>query len=498
MADFKMPGFPDTPAKRAYQVIISRLEGDRISDLKYRERLFQLVEKGIGGFILFGGTRQEIKPFIADLQSRSGIPLFIASDIERGVGQQVTGMTSFSSQMAFAAAIDRTRDEDAKLLQDSIEAIASEARDIGINMPLIPVLDVNRDPDNPIICTRAFSDDPGLTSWFGSRYIQILEKNGLISCAKHFPGHGDTATDSHIELPVIRKTSGQLMDTDITPFRRAIEASVGSIMVGHLSIPSFDTRPASLSRKIMTDLLRDYLGFKGLVLTDALNMHALREFGNLGVECLKAGADILLHPDDPDAMAFELISALDDKRLDPAIIESAVGKIIHFKAQMGNAIVPGPDFGKNALLSKKISQRAITLIKDPQALLPIRDTRRFHVIFGGESGHFSNSPLRDLPKNPENSDLLLIALFTSVSAWRGSSGISYEERLRLASLISNSKRSIVVSFGSPYVLRYFRDADVLLAAYDPTVQAQEALLNCLCGTAPFTGRLPVQMPEVQP
>jgi beta-glucosidase-like glycosyl hydrolase len=183
---------PDSAKKSVYQVIISRLEGARISELEYRQRQIELVEKGIGGFILFGGVREEIKPFITELQSLSRIPLLIAADIERGAGQQVRGMTSFPSQMAFAAAIIRDKGEYLDLLRQAIEAIAAEARDIGINMPLIPVLDVNRNPDNPIICTRAFSDDPELTGWFGSRYIEILESKGLISCAKHFPGHGDT------------------------------------------------------------------------------------------------------------------------------------------------------------------------------------------------------------------------------------------------------------------------------------------------------------------
>jgi beta-N-acetylhexosaminidase len=498
MVESRMPVSPDTPEKKAYQAIISRLDGERISDPQYRQRLFQLIEKGICGFILFGGTKEQIKPFIVEMQTRSQIQLFIASDIERGVGQQVRGMTSFPSQMAFAAAIDRAKEEDEYLLQKSIEAIASEARDIGINMPLIPVLDVNRNPDNPIICTRAFSDDPGLTAWFGSEYIEILERNKLISCAKHFPGHGDTSTDSHIALPVIGKTRGDLMDIDIVPFRDAIETGASSIMIGHLSVTAFDTRPASLSRKIITGLLRDDLGFKGLVLTDALNMHALTEFGDVGLECLKAGADILLHPDDPDATANELLSALEEKRLNHCILESAVNRIIEAKAKLVSAISPSPDFRKHKVLSETISQRAITLVKNTQTLLPLRDSVGVRVILGGESKHFDNSPLKTSLPHFVDADILLIALFTSVSAWKGSSGISDEERRKLSALISNAKKSIVVSFGSPYVLRYFRDADALIAAYDPTVQAQEAVINCLRGTTPFTGKLPVQIPEVQP
>ena len=493
----KMLLFPDGPAKFAYQVIISRLDGEKISNPEYRRRQLKLIEKGIGGFILFGGKRNQIKPFIAEMQSRARIPLLIASDIERGAAQQVDGTTAFPSQMAIAAAVDPSLEEDTDLLVRLIGAIAAEAKDIGINMPLIPVLDVNTDPDNPIICTRAFSDKPGLTAWFGTRYIEVLERNSLISCPKHFPGHGATSTDSHISLPVIRKTRDDLMDTDIKPFQKAIDAGTSSVMIGHLSVPALDARPASLSRKIITGFLREELGFRGLVLTDALNMHALKEFRDVGTECLRAGADILLHPEDPDATADELFSAFKEKRLEPGIIEAAVTRIIEAKSRLDIEIPAEPDFKEHALLSKTISRKAVTLLKNAPGVLPLRDPSGMRVIFGGEAMLFDNSPLKSALPYSHVSDTLLVALFTSVAAWKGSSGISDEECRKLSGLISGAKKSVVVSFGSPYVLRYFGDADVLIAAYDPTVQAQEAVIKCLLGAAPFTGRLPVQMPEVQ-
>ena len=496
-----VPAFPDSVEKRVYQVIISRLDGVRISEAQYRQRQFELIEKGIGGFILFGGVREEIKLFIAEMQSRSRIPLFIASDIERGVGQQVEGMTDFASQMAFAAAVDRSKEEDVDILHQAIEAISAEAKHIGINMPLIPVLDVNRDPDNPIICTRAFSDDPATAGWFGSRYIKTIEGQGVISCAKHFPGHGDTSTDSHISLPVIRKTKDNLMDVDISPFRAAIEAGVSSIMIGHLSLPAMDPRPASLSRKIITDLLRDELQFQGLVLTDALNMHALREFGDAGLECFKAGTDILLHPDDPDATANTLLSALEENRLYHNVLDTALKRIIKAKKRLRREATAAIDLETHSVLSESISQRAVTLVKYSAGLLPIGDFGKVHVIFAGEIKHFETSPLIDLTVHTRNAtadDILLIALFTSVAAWKGSSGISTDERERLTGLIRGAAHSVVVSFGSPYVLRYFKDADVLIAAYDPSVQAQKVVMKCLRGEAPFAGRLPVHIPEVSP
>ena len=502
----KSIGKPGTSRQKAYQVIISRLDGLRISELSYREKQFELVDKGIGGFILFGGSRAELKSFISELQARSRIQLLIASDIERGVGQQVEGLTSFPSQMAFAAGFDLSQKTDTELLVRAIRAIAGEAADMGINMPLIPVLDVNKNPDNPIICTRAFSDDPAMVSRFGSIYIRTLEEAYLISCAKHFPGHGDTSTDSHISLPEIRKTRDALFDSDIAPFKNAIETGVGSIMMGHLSVPAFDERPASLSHRITTTLLKEGLGFTGLVLTDALNMHALREFGDAGLECLKAGADILLHPDDPDATASALLSAMQEKRLDPDILDAAVKRILEAKAYLVGRATEEIDLKNNSLLSKTISQRAVTLIKDTSGLLPLADSKAVCTIFAGDDKYFSTSAFASLRApsiaaenlNVMSDEVILIAIFTSVAAWRGSSGISNEERNRLTNLIAKAKKSIVVSLGSPYVLRYFKDADVLIAAYDPTLQAQEAVINCLCGASPFTGRLPVHISEVAP
>jgi beta-N-acetylhexosaminidase len=497
-------GMPCSSQEKAYQVIISRLDGLRTGELSYRKEQLELVDKGIGGFILFGGRRAELKSFIDELQDRSRIHLFIASDIERGVGQQVEGLTSFPSQMAVAAGFDLSQKADTELLVQAIRAVADEAADTGINMPLIPVLDVNRNPDNPIICTRAFSDDPDMVAQFASIYIKTLEGAGLISCAKHFPGHGDTSTDSHISLPEIRKTKNGLLDSDITPFRSAIKAGVGGIMIGHLSVPAFDARPASLSHRIITGLLKEELGFTGLVLTDALNMHALREFGDAGLECLKAGADILLHPDDPDAAASALLSALKEKRLDLGILDAAVKRILETKAGLIRRAPEEFDLNNHSLLSKTISQRAVTLIKDTTGLLPLADTKAVRTIFAGDDKYFRSSPFTSFRDpslaggnlNVTSDEVLLIVVFTSVAAWRGSSGISNEERNRLTELIAKAKKSIVVSFGSPYVLRYFREADVLIAAYDSTIQAQEAVINCLFGDHPFSGKLPVQIYEV--
>lgn len=499
---------PNTLEKKLYQTIISRLDTDGIHKDAYRKKVFSLIKKGIGGFIIFGGGSEpqrgaespgEIRRFISEMQSASDIPLFIASDIERGVGQQIKGASAFPCQMAVSAAINKNKPKDIRILKHALTAIGEEAKDIGINMPLIPVMDVNQNPDNPIISTRAFSDNPKDVSWFGIKFINILQGMGLICSAKHFPGHGDTSIDSHIQVPVIKKSYRDLMKTDIFPFRSAIKAGVKSIMVGHLSVPAIDLKPSSLSRKIITGLLREKLGFKGLVLTDALNMGAIRDMKDVSLECIKAGADILLHPPDANHTVKELMRAIKEKRLDVSEIDVSVSRILRVKGGCEVSRTPAEWVATPCPLSSYITQMSITLIKKRGITLPI--PKKTPLIFAGDSESFETSPLRDYFRVIDLSGIsttddigyktVIFAIFTSIKAWKGISGISNEERKLISKLMRKVKNSIVISFGSPYVLRDFGKADMLVAAYEATEQAQMAVIRCLKGEMDFKGRLPI-------
>jgi len=524
---------PDTLEKKIYQLIIGRFNGDGIHSESYQKKIFELVKQGIGGFIVFGGKKDEIRYFIDEIQSISETPLFISSDIEHGVGQQIQDNTIFPCQMAVAAAIDKERPEDVSILESAIKAVADEAKDIGINMPLIPVLDVNQNPDNPIICTRAFSDNPEYVAWFGSQYIRILENSGLISCAKHFPGHGDTALDSHILLPVINKSYEDLMSVDILPFKKAINTGVSSIMIGHLSTPSIDYKPASISKKMITNILRTELGFEGVILTDALNMNALKNIEDVPVKCIKAGADILLHPVDVDLTVEELLYAVESKELTEEQIDAALNRILKTKIKLQDTTTPrsplvkgelkggGVDYQRHKMLSSQVTDMSVTLVKNTPGLLPILDENKIHVVFAGDDKFFESSPFRDYFKNVSiindsnppsppfekggqegilketklrlSDGIVIFAVFTGIAAWKGSSGIDDDEKNRINELIRNAKNSIVISFGSPYVLRHFQEADVLIAAYEATEMAQKAVLKCLTGEIDFKGRLPVKL-----
>jgi beta-N-acetylhexosaminidase len=488
-----------------YPLLISRLDGDRVGEAPYESRILELTAKGIGGFIVFGGRKEEVKSFVRKVQGLAETPLFIASDIERGVAQQVSGYTPFPCQMAAAAAIERDGPDDMVLLSNAVKTVIYEAKDAGINMPLIPVLDVNQDPDNPIICTRAFSDSPETTAWFGDAYIRLLEEAGLFSCAKHFPGHGDTSKDSHIQLPVIKKSFEALAKTDLAPFKKAIEAGVSCVMVGHLVVSAVDAGPASLSEKIINGLLREELGFEGLVLTDALNMHALKGIENVPARSLKAGADILLHPDDPDLTVRELVSSLKSKEISGEDIEAASFRISRAKKKIREIGTEAIDWRRHRELSAEITERSITLVKDTPGILPLSGRDKVSAVFAGDEKYFKSSPLNSLCESIAHSkkpmlppvasaeEIRVFAVFTSVSAWKGSSGIDKAEQERINRSIREAGRSVVISFGSPYILRHFRDADVLIAAYEPTEQAQNAVIRCLGGSLKFQGRLPVRL-----
>ncbi len=494
--------YRDELNRKLYQLIIRRIDGPMAVNAEYRDKIFEHIDSGIGGFIFFGGAACELKPFIKVLRSKADIPLFIASDIERGVGQQIDDYTALPCQMALSSAVGFKYDCNLKLIDDFLNVLASEAADAGINMPLLPVADTNTNPDNPIICTRSFSDDPKRVAIFTSQFIKNLEDRGFITCAKHFPGHGSTSVDSHIELPELRKNLSELRALDMIPFIKALESGVSSIMTGHLLAPEIDFRPASLSKTITTDILRNDLGFKGLILTDALNMNALDNIENIDVKCMEAGADILLHPVDPDRTVNSLESALKNGRIDEETIDIAYNRILSVKQSKPNLTKDVVDFTKHLKISEDISEKSIVLItKGDKPFKPI-DCKNFDLLFVGEESFCRYSPLKesfgnirtfeDLENNASTGSLV-IALFSSVVPWKGDSGIAGAERSRLEKILDKMSTSIVISFGSPYMLGFTERADYMIAAFEATGQAQKAVLRCLKGDIGFKGTLPVKV-----
>jgi beta-glucosidase-like glycosyl hydrolase len=397
--------------------------------------------------------------------------------------------------MAIASAIDWKNNEDTNLLENVIEALSMEAIDVGINMPLIPVLDINQDPENPIICTRAFSDNRDVVSWFGTFYIQVLQKNGLISCAKHFPGHGDTCIDSHINLPMIMKSKDDLIKKDLYPFVEAIKAGVKAIMVGHLLVPTLDAKPATVSKKIVSDFLRNELGFNGLILSDALNMDALKGIDKIALNCFRAGIDILLHPLEPEETVKELTVALRNNEITIKEIEERLDRIFRMKSGFKRIPKKPVNYEENKRLSEVITEKSITLYKGGKDSLAINDPEDMDVYFFGENDLYDRGFMkRYFDRHKKNGkDTAIIAIFKSVSAWKGGAGLKDTEIEDIKRIVRRAKNSYIVSFGNPYILRHFKEADFLIAAYDASEHAQKAIVKALRGEIDLCGRMPVKI-----
>lgn len=482
-----------------------RLEGSLLTEPSYFERIKNLVEDGIGGFILFGGKYQDVKKAIRELQEMSETHLFIAADLEQGLGQQIEGGTLFPNAMAIASAIDSNVPEDMGLLREAIRVIAFEARDVGINIILAPVLDVNTNPENPIICTRSFSDDPLKVSLFGKEFIDGIQSLGLIACAKHFPGHGGTEIDSHIELPVIKSSKERLMRFELYPFIESIKTGVRMIMVGHLKADAIDPDiPASLSYKVINDLLRKELGFNGMVITDAMNMGAIKSIYNENSACLmafKAGADIILHPENPESVLEGLLSRWKEIELQ---VEESFKRILKAKERFASNPPPSP-FAKGGIsgglkipevLSEKairimkgkpkISEDSIALILDDDATGAGNDFIEIikmkypsiESIYIDSKNVLSekNKAFEKIKNRP-----LVVGIFSKISALKGRSGIHSELLKFLKDALIESGNSTVISFGSPYLLDPFRHrAGTLIVAYWGSDTAQRAVANLVC------------------
>lgn len=513
------------------QRVMPRLEGALLSDKDYMKEVLALIDAGVGGFILFGGDFWEVRQALPRLQARAKVPLLIASDMERGVGQQLKGATVFPSQMSVAAATDPTSGEGLGMLSDMLTGVAEEARGAGVHAVLTPVLDVNSNPANPIICTRAFSDEPKVVSALGERYVAGLQggPHPVMACAKHFPGHGETGLDSHSTLPVIDKDRDSLEEEDMYPFRRAVMSGVEMVMTAHLSVPALDpVYPASLSQVITRNYLRNRAGFEGLVLTDALNMGALgdkfppKEAARLAI---KAGADILLHPGSP----MEFLAMLDGlsarKEVTKEEVMASAGRLQRAKLKYcAPAKITDNRMAEllayNSDTAEAIANKALTLVKAAGAFPVLKEVKGevLHIVLEDDGDRRAGQALRyvlatkhkhlmnlfvtradtgalkeEALKRAKDAALVIVSIFSRVRAGKGSSGISQELLDLGRQLVSRNRRSVAVSFGSPYILKQFMDAQYVVAAYDPGEAMQHAACRAFMGEIVFMGELPVRI-----
>ncbi len=508
---------------------------------EYKEILHEVEQNHVGGLIIvtdrgpLGIERSQVYPtavLVNELQRQAKIPLVVGADFESGTGMRLDEGTSFPSAMAIGAT------GDPKLAYIAGKYTALEARAAGVQWIFAPDADVNNNPDNPIINVRSFGEDPEEVAAYVREFVRGVEENGALATAKHFPGHGDVSVDSHLSLGVVPGTRKELEATELVPFRAAIEARASSVMPGHLSVPALEPNlqvPATLSQNILTDLLREEMHFRGLVITDALDMGGVTSLytpGEAAVRSVEAGADVLLMSPAPDAALAALDNAVRSGRIAEKRIDASVRRILAAKARLGldrNRFVDVGRLNERFALpeyeaqAQTIADRGVTLLRDRAHLLPLDGTRPLRVLLVSLSSDPDSNPGETLEPEmrprvdtltalradtqylpvaalklppPEAYDVAVAALFVRVADRKGDIGFPDDERAFVDRLIEAGKPTIVASFGSPYLIERFPKADTWIAEFSSNDVSQRAVARALFGQTAIGGKIPVSVPGV--
>ena len=503
------------------------------------DRIVDVIEQeNVGGLIMSVGSPTEVAVKLNDLQDHSKYPLLVAADLETGAGFRfrgavhiptniaLGGATTFPSLMAFGAT------GDPRHAYQMGKVTALEARAMGVHVPFAPVLDVNNNPDNPIINIRSFGEDPQVVADMGVALVRGLQDFGAVATGKHFPGHGDTGTDSHLELPIIQVGRERLDAVELVPFRAAIEAGVKGIMTAHIAVPAIsgETIPATVSRRVLTGLLRNELGFDGIIFTDAMDMLAVSRLfprGEAAVRAVLAGADVILMPSNVKRAIDAIVSAIDAGRLTEARIDESVGRLLRLKEELGLAeerSVPLEMIPRvvgvplHMEMAREVAERSITLIKNQRNLLPLLGTRRARVMSvsfrnPGDvlSGRYFDSRLRetyprlvsrsvdestnsegysDLLRRAGRSDLVVVSVYSNFA---GKVDLPDATVDFVNELARRRVTHVVISFGTPYLISLFPDVRVYLLAWSSAQVSQQAAADALFGDIAITGRSPTGM-----
>jgi beta-N-acetylhexosaminidase len=528
-----------TLEQRVGQLIMPETSGVLMHEesAQYR-RLVDAVEKlGVGGFIIYNGDALTAAVLTNRLQGHARVPLWFASDFEGGVGMQLRGGTRLPRAMALAAT------GDTESAAQAARITAREGRALGIHINFYPVLDVNNNPANPIINTRAFSDDPEKVANWGTAFIRAAQDEGQIATAKHFPGHGDTALDSHILLPTLDVPRERLEQIELPPFRAAVRRGVRAVMTAHISVPALDTqateaRPATLSPQLVRGILREDFGFDGLIFTDALDMGAVAnryEPGEAVVRAIEAGCDVALYPVDVVRAHEALCDAVAEGRLTRERIDESVRRILHAKAWCGLHRKRDISLEEvwNVLASsthtetaRELFERSVTLIRDPLQLLPVENKRVVAVVlkdnvpvwahvlrepagsrfaaatakrFGArliESGAEA-ADLERILEMTRDCDVAVVAVCARVAAYKGSVALAHAHAEVLQALDRAGVPTIAVVFGNPYVLPRMPERATTLLTFESAPESEEAAVRVIAGDIPACGHSPVKLEMIR-
>lgn len=446
-------------------------------------RIGEALAFGAGGFIFFGGTADAVRSLTERIRRDAGRPLLFAADLERGAGQQVAGLAELPPPLALASLGEPALIRGAGLLT------AVEAQGVGINWVFAPVADLDLEPDNPIVQSRSFGAHPTAVAECVAAWVAGCEGGGALACAKHFPGHGRTQRDSHDELPTVTASADTLRATDLVPFRAAIEAGVSSIMTAHVAYPALDPSgaPATLSAPILR-LLREELGFTGLVVTDALMMEggrAGRRPEEAALDALRAGVDLLLYPDHPVAVAEALSRRAQEDRELAGRVEDALARFDAVARQAEANRFPVPDVHPGSpsalgdwLLSRGLVRGDLGPLRAPLELVVVDDDEGQRYPPSSPPDHVAVTlRARGVPLGPGGSRVLLV--FGEPRASKGRAGLGPVSLARLAPECPAA--DLVVVFGHPRLVAQVPAGPPVLLAWHRQRLMQEAAASFLLG-----------------
>jgi beta-N-acetylhexosaminidase len=531
-----------TPREKIAQLIVIGFSGHPMNTRtrEYRKFVHLVGQEQVGGLILVnvsnGRTVAKADPleaasFINRMQRLAKIPLLVSADFERGASMRVDATTVFPHAMAFSA----SRDPNEARMEGEITA--KEARALGVQWLFFPDADVNNNPDNPIINIRSYGENPEDVSAFVSAFItgaHSVPGARVLTTAKHFPGHGDTATDTHLNLATIPGDKSRLEDIEWTPFRAAIKSGTDSVMTAHIAVPALDEPgiPATLSPKILTGILREELGFKGIVVTDALEMGGIAQgfsVGQAAVMALEAGADVLLMPPDGEAAINAVEAAVKGGKISQKRIDESVMRILTAKARVGLAAKKLVDLEdihsvvssiESNAVAQQIADRSVTLVRNEGDFVPLKTpaATAFFLLTEGPTSvegqafaaevkkrsgaanvtivdsSMSAADLAAAVDHASQASQYVVAAFASVAAYRGSVVLGGGFPALVQSLVATKKPVALIALGNPYLLRNFPDVAAYMTTYSTVPPSEISAVKALFGEIAINGKLPVSIP----
>ncbi|MFL5610251.1 MAG: glycoside hydrolase family 3 N-terminal domain-containing protein [Gemmatimonadaceae bacterium] len=534
-----------TLREKAAQIVWPSVYGDYVSgDSPQWRRLTQYIQQEkVGGFTISVGSPIEVAAKLNALQAMSKIPLLFGADLEAGAGFRARGgyfvpnAIDLGGAIVFppSMAIGATRDTTLAYAEGRLTAL--EGRALGIHIAYAPVLDVNNNPANPVINTRSYGEDPDLAARMGVAFIHGLQDHGMIATGKHFPGHGDTGVNSHLALPVVTVSRNRLDTVELVPFKAAVNGGVGAIMSFHGAMPALDSSnvPGTLSSKVLNGLLRGEMGFKGIIISDAMDMRGVLDmFGadEAVKRAVSAGIDVLIQPLDVTKTIDAVVAGVREGRYTEARLDSSVRRVLETKRKLGlasnklvdlNALRFVVGDSSNAQTARRAAEKSITLVKDSLRQIPLAvadsNIRVLSITVARRAdlsaGNAFNAEMRTrLPKlrtefvATEDADLnypRLIAAADSAEvtivgsyvgqSWDAVTASSPQAFTNfIQTLVQRGRKPIVVAFGNPYLLQQLPWVSAYVVAWGGFPVSQAAAARALLGTAAITGRLPISIP----